>query len=131
MHLLLDTQSLIWSLENDKLLSTKARQAIITAETVFMSPINFYEIAIKVAIGRDAGITRPIDELISFAQQVGFIWLPIIPAHIQAYTKLPFYEAHRDPFDRIILATALANGLTVVSSDHNFALYRDLVETLW
>lgn len=131
MHLFLDTQSLIWSLENDKLLSTKARQAITTAEVVFMSPINFYEIVIKVAIGRDAGVARPIDELISFAQQVGFRWLPMTPEHIQAYIKLPFHEAHRDPFDRMILATALADGLTVVSSDHNFALYSGLVDTLW
>lgn len=131
MRLLLDTQSLIWNLENDKLLSTKTRQAIITAETGFMSPINFWEIAIKMAIGRDAGVTRPIDELISFAQQVGFRWLPITPEPIQVYTKLPFYGGHRDPFNRIILATALADGLTVVLSDHNFALYSNLVETLW
>lgn len=131
MRLLLDTQTLVWTLERESLLSVVARENIITADEVYISPVNFYEIVIKVAIGKDAGITQPISELIQHAIESGFIWLPMSPDHIDSYMRLPFYEQHRDPFDRMILATALAEGLTVVSSDRNFPLYNHLVRTLW
>lgn len=131
MILLLDTQALIWSLESGRFLSATARQAIETAEEVYISPINFYEIAIKLTLGRNAGVTRPISTLISTAQENGFTWLPLLPKHIEAYAKLPFFDHHRDPFDRLILATAMAEELTVVSSDHNFPLYQEVVNVLW
>ncbi|WP_461130422.1 PIN domain-containing protein [Spirosoma aerophilum] len=48
-----------------------------------------------------------------------------------AYQTTPFFDHHRDPFDRLLLATALADGATLVSSDHNFPRYNELVETIW
>lgn len=131
MKILLDTQALIWALNDSDKLTKMARMLIQEADTVYVSPINFYEIAIKVALGRDSGIKWPIHKIVQEALLSDFIWLPFSANHIEAYTQLPLYENHRDPFDRIILAIALADGLTIISSDHNFPLYSDLVATLW
>lgn len=51
--------------------------------------------------------------------------------YIVTYQAIPLFDNHRDPFDRMLLAIALADDLTVVSSDHNFPLYSELVETIW
>jgi len=131
MRILLDTEAVLWSLENDARLSTVAEQAIILADDVFVSPISFFEIAIKLKISRKIRFSQPVADLIQAAQQSGFTWLPMTPSHLSAYDQLPFYDEHRDPFDRLILATALADGLTIVSSDRNFPLYSDLVPIVW
>lgn len=131
MQLLLDTEALLWALEKDARLSSRAETAILTTEDVFISPVSFFEIAIKLKISRKIRFSRPIVDLVMAAQESGFVWLPMSEKYLSAYDLLPFHDQHRDPFDRMILSTALADGLTVVSSDHNFALYRDLVETLW
>jgi len=52
-------------------------------------------------------------------------------SHLSAYDQLPFYDEHRDPFDRMILAIALADELTIVSSDRNFPRYDQLVSIIW
>ncbi|MBN8826803.1 MULTISPECIES: type II toxin-antitoxin system VapC family toxin [unclassified Spirosoma] len=131
MNVLLDTQALIWALTDSDNLTAKARSWIQEADTVYVSPINFYETAIKVAIGRDTGIQWPIQRIIQEALLSNFTWLPLSGRHIEAYTQLPFYENHRDPFDRIILAMALSDDLAVISSDHNFPRYNHLIRILW
>jgi PIN domain nuclease of toxin-antitoxin system len=131
VDVLLDTQTLVWSLEDERLLSVTARDTILGADTVFVSPVNFYEIAIKLAIGKNPGIKQTLGELVVEARLSGFTWLPIIAAHLEAYLRLPLYDHHRDPFDRLILATALADGLSVVSSDRNFPLYGYVVPVVW
>ncbi|AUD05536.1 type II toxin-antitoxin system VapC family toxin [Spirosoma pollinicola] len=131
MTILLDTQALIWSLTNSDRLTKTTRTCIQEANTVYVSPINFYEIAIKTALGRDSGIKWPIHQIIQEALLSGFVWLPLGANHIESYQNIPFFDHHRDPFDRMLLAIALADGLKIISSDHNFPLYNDLVETIW
>lgn len=131
MQVLLDTQSIIWSLEDRGKVSLKAQQAMLTADTVYVSPISFYELGIKLRIGRDIGSKRPLDDVIAESLESGFKWLPLRRQHITAYQKIPLFEDHRDPFDRMILAIGLAEELTIVSSDHNFPRYSDLVQTVW
>lgn len=131
MQLLLDTHALIWFLENDDRLTDNALRAIRQAETVFVSPINFYEMAIKIKIGRTIGLNRPIGDAIELTQQSGLVWIPLEKQHLLAYQRIPFFEEHRDPFDRMLLAIALADDLTILSADQNFPLYADLVTTLW
>jgi PIN domain nuclease of toxin-antitoxin system len=131
MNILLDTQTLIWSLESEQLLTSMAKTAILDADVVYISPINFYEIAIKLAIGKNPGLNRSLGAIMAEAQQSGFVWLPVQANHLEAYLQLPLLDHHRDPFDRLILATALADDLTVISSDHNFPLYSPLVQTIW
>lgn len=131
MNLLLDTQAIIWYVEDEALLTQNARVAIRNADSVYVSAISFYEIAIKLAIGKNIGIKLPLPDIIKTVLHSGFIWLPLGADHIEAYLSVPLFESHKDPFDRIIIATALADGLTIVSSDHNFPLYNALVETIW
>ena len=131
MQVLLDTQSIIWSLEDRGKVSLKAQQAMLTADTVYVSPISFYELGIKLRIGRDIGSKRPLDDIIAESLESGFKWLPLRRQHITAYQKIPLFEDHRDPFDRMILAIGLVEELTIVSSDHNFPRYSDFVQTVW
>ena len=70
-------------------------------------------------------------QLIDQAQQDGFNELPIANKHISAYEQVPFFEQHRDPFDRLILATALTENWPVISADEKFQLYNDIVEIIW
>ncbi|GAB4021454.1 type II toxin-antitoxin system VapC family toxin [Spirosoma koreense] len=131
MQLLLDTHALIWFLENDSRLTTKALEMIQKADNVFVSPINFYEMAIKIKIGKTIGLNRPISHAIELSQRSGFEWNPLRKRHLVAYQRIPLFDHHRDPFDRMILATALTDELAVISSDRNFSLYNHLVEVIW
>lgn len=131
MRVLLDTQSIVWSLEDRQKLSVRAQQTILAAQTVFISPVSFYELAIKIRIGKAIGSKRPLDDIIAESLASGFQWLSLDRSHLTAYDHIPLYEDHRDPFDRMILAIALAENLTLVSSDTNFPRYSDLVNVLW
>ncbi|QJD78975.1 type II toxin-antitoxin system VapC family toxin [Spirosoma rhododendri] len=131
MRVLLDTQSLIWSLENADLLTTTAKNAIREAEGVFVTPISFYELAIKLKIGKDIGSLRPINEIITETLLSGFQWLTLTRQQIEAYQMIPLHEPHRDPFDRLILAIAYAEQMSIVSSDHRFKLYSELIDIIW
>lgn len=104
---------------------------MVSADAVFVSPISFYELAIKLRIGRDIGSKRPLDDIIAESLASGFQWLPLQRHHIATYQQVPLFDNHRDPFDRMILAIALAEDLTVISADHHFPLYNNLINTIW
>lgn len=122
MRLLLDTHILLWFLTNDKKLSSSARAAIedISNER-WLSPISLLEIALKSRLGKlplpaPFGVLFPADLL---AEDIHL--LPLEPRHIEPMTTLPLH--HKDPFDRLIAATALVDGLTLVSADPVFDAY--------
>ncbi|QMW01429.1 type II toxin-antitoxin system VapC family toxin [Spirosoma foliorum] len=131
MNVLLDTQAVIWYVTDESLLTPKARTVINGADLAYVSAVSFYEIAIKLAIGKDAGIKRSLPDIIKLVLKSGFLWLPMAANHIETYSSVPLLDNHKDPFDRMILATALADNLIIISSDHNFPLYSDLVTTIW
>jgi PIN domain nuclease of toxin-antitoxin system len=60
----------------------------------------------------------------------GFTILPISNNHIFAYQSIPFFENHRDPFDRFLLATALSEQIPIISVDENFILYRPFISVI-
>jgi len=115
--LLLDTETLIWWDANDKRLGKTARGAIHDAAVVFVSAASAWEITIKVALGKLETTRTPTVAV----EQAGFRMLAVSFAHAEAVHELPPH--HRDPFDRLIVATARVDGLTVVSSDPLFRLY--------
>ena len=128
MRLLLDTHGLLWFLANDAHLSRTAKTAIedLTNER-WLSPISPLEIAIKVRIGKlelpaPFGLMFPADLL---ANDIHV--LPLEIDHIEPMTTLPLH--HRDPFDRLLAATALVERLTLVSADSAFDDYG--VTRLW
>jgi PIN domain nuclease of toxin-antitoxin system len=110
-RLLLDTEALIWWDENSPALGGNARAAIENAEAVYVSAATAWEIAIKTAIGKLRTSRRTTDAV----TEGGFDQLPISFEHAEAVRDLPAH--HKDPFDRLIVATARVEGLTVLSSD--------------
>jgi len=117
MRLLLDTHALLWWLADDARLSQPARSAIAdTVHTVYSSPASAWEIATKHRIGR---LPEPRELLSDFAGMLlraGFEELPITTKHAVLAGTLA--GAHRDPFDRMLAAQALCEGLEVVTADN-------------
>jgi PIN domain nuclease of toxin-antitoxin system len=128
MNLLLDTHTLLWFLTNDPNLSTRARAAIEDPENVtLVSAASQWEVAIKCALGK---LILPAPYADIFPRQLetnGFGLFHIIPAHCVALLTLLIH--HRDPFDRLPLAQAKAEGMTLVTDDGQFAAYG--VPLLW
>jgi PIN domain nuclease of toxin-antitoxin system len=117
VRLLLDTHVLIWWDEGARL-SREARSAIEEADQVYVSAVSGWEIAIKTALGR----LRPLRTVAEAIEDSGFEELPVRLRHAEALASLP--QHHRDPFDRMLLAQARADGLTLVSRDAAFQAYR-------
>lgn len=122
MRLLLDTHIFLWFLAGDERLRESARTLLVEPENeVLLSVASLWEIAIKVNLGK-LTLDRPFEELIP--EQLALLEidrLPIRMEHLTALLKLPLH--HRDPFDRLIISQALAEGLPVLSSDPEFHKY--------
>ena len=122
MNLLLDTHALLWFLALDPKLSKRALAEIRDPMNVrWLSPISLLEIAIKNRLGK-LPLPDPFGVMFParlFANDIHL--LPIEAAHVEPLTTLPFH--HRDPFDRLIAATNLVEGMKLVSADPVFDLY--------
>ena len=122
MRLLLDTHALLWFLADLPKLGSAARSALLDpANERSLSPISLLEIAIKVKI-RKLPLHAPFGTL--FPAQLAANHITLLPLeipHIEPITTLTFH--HKDPFDRLIAATALVEGLTLVSADPAFDAY--------
>jgi PIN domain nuclease of toxin-antitoxin system len=117
-RLLLDTEAFIWWDADDRRLGARARKAVRDAEVVCVSAASAWEIAIKSALGKLETTRDPARA----ATDSGFTPLPVLFAHAAAVGGLPAH--HRDPFDRLLIATAHVEGLTIVTSDDQFRPYR-------
>ena len=118
MSLLLDTHVLLWWLDDDQMLSHEARQSISDVRhDVYVSAVTAWEISIKKALGK---LEVP-DDLDAAISANAFLELPITIAHAMAAGQLPNH--HSDPFDRMLVAQANLEGLTLVSRDENINKY--------
>lgn len=118
MNLLLDTHVLLWWLADDLRLKAPARKQIAdTRNTAFVSALSLAEIATKQAVGK---LNAPSisDALI---EEQGMVGLSLTPRHGRKVVELPLH--HRDPFDRLLIAQALEEGLTIVTADTRFPQY--------
>ena len=122
MRLLLDTHTLVWFVLNDRQLTARARAAIQDpANEVWVSPAAYWELAIKVHLGKWS-LSQPYPTLMDLALNVNrFLVLPITVDHTARLIGLP--DHHRDPFDRLLAVQSLAEGLTLVSADAEFDRY--------
>jgi PIN domain nuclease of toxin-antitoxin system len=119
VRLLLDTHALIWCVSAPHRLTAAARAAVTNpANAIFVSAATPWEMAIKQALGR---LEFPLDSFEDEMAVAGFAPLPITAAHGIAAGRLPRH--HADPFDRMLIAQALAEGLTLVSEDAIFSRY--------
>ena len=118
MRLLLDTHALLWWIKGDRKLGAAARAAIADdASSVVVSAGSIWEIAIKEALGK-------LDVKTDLRRQLElnrFLPLPITVEHALAAGALPRH--HDDPFDRMLVAQAQAEGLTIVTRDPRFSAY--------
>ena len=118
MKVLLDTHILLWWLDEDPALPPRAGDAIADSDTtVVVSAATAWEIAIKKAVGR---LDAP-DDLLDALDANAFDTLAITAAHALAAGELPAH--HTDPFDRMLIAQARAEGLTLISVDRRFSDY--------
>ena len=117
MNLLLDTHILLWWFAADRHLSSAARIAITGSDRRYVSAATAWEINIKVALGK-LEFQGNIEEQIALNQ---FVPLSVTVAHAVAPGKLPSH--HRDPFDRMLVAQAMAESLTLVTHDAHLARY--------
>lgn len=124
---LLDTHTLIWYVNGDLELSQAARTAIESDNTInFVSIASLWEMAIKISLGKLV-LKTPFNQISRQIEENGFEVLPVTFEDTLTVSNLPFH--HRDPFDRIIIVQSFNNGLTLISKDKNFDLYK--AKVLW
>ncbi|HVA10776.1 MAG TPA: type II toxin-antitoxin system VapC family toxin [Candidatus Dormibacteraeota bacterium] len=111
MKLLLDTNAVLWLLNDDARLGPKARQIIKDSQDIAVSEVSLWEISIKISIGK----LQPIPELLDTVHDLGFRRLRLDNEYLRFYEKLPLI--HRDPFDRMLVAQASVGGISLVTSD--------------
>lgn len=115
MRLLLDTQVVLWQVLAPDRLGVEALAAIERSEAAVVSVVAFVEIGVKVRIGK-LPMPAGLRELVTDERVLG-----LRPEHGLALATLPLH--HKDPFDRLLVAQALAEGLTIVTSDVQIAKY--------
>jgi PIN domain nuclease of toxin-antitoxin system len=131
MNLMLDTHTLIWFMEGNMLLPPKVREMIMaTGNKRFVGVVSFYEMAIKINLGK-LTLTKPLGDFFSDTLSNHIEILPISQAHLSRFVELPIFETHKDPFDRLIIATAIEENATFQSADNNFRLYENEVNVVW
>jgi len=128
MKLLLDTHAFLWINEDSGRLSPTVKNLCSSGEhEYYLSMASPWEMQIKSQLGK-LSLAMPVEELVDKNRQDNNIQLlPIDLTHIAYLKQLPAH--HKDPFDRIIIAQAIIEGLTVVTVDHAFADYS--VPIIW
>ena len=124
---LLDTHAAIWFFNGDKRLSEAARQIICDrSNLLYLSIASAWEVAIKLRIGK-LNIDGSATDFVQDAEANSIAIFPIKIAHLSALGTLPMI--HRDPFDRLLVATALAEEMTLITGDENILRYE--VSQIW
>jgi PIN domain nuclease of toxin-antitoxin system len=128
MRVLLDSHAFLWFVMGDSRISAAAKAQIEDpAFEKLISPASYWEIAIKVSVGK-LSLTEPFDVLIPREiHNSGFLILPISLDHAATVITLPYH--HRDPFDRMLIAQAIVAKMPIVSSDGRFDAYG--VNRIW
>ena len=127
MKILLDTHTALWWVNEHENLSPAAKSAILDeANTLYISVASLWEIAIKTSLGKLPGFGG-INIFMAKVQEMPVTVLNIQPQHVELVEGLPYI--HRDPFDRLLVTTAQAEEMTIVTTDENIQKYD--VATIW
>ena len=122
MRLLLDTHLFLWAVAGNPRLKPATRRFIESADQVFVSAASLWEIAIKARLGK---IDADPLALVAAIDDSGFTELPVRAQHAAAVATLKLH--HKDPFDRLLIAQALAEPLRLLTADAALVGYSDLV----
>jgi PIN domain nuclease of toxin-antitoxin system len=121
MKILLDTHIFIWWDSEPEKLSPRTLELLQQPKTRrYVSVISLWEMQIKSQIGK-LTLSQPIEKIYKNQSKNEIIFLPVNPNHVLRLNGLPLH--HKDPFDRILIAQALVEGLTLISVDQKFRLY--------
>ena len=115
MKFILDTHTWLWWVLEPELLSQKAIEIIANKDKIYLSAVSTWEVSVKSSIGK---LTLPggHEQFIADAYRLdGFLPLAITPDHTIPVGALPFF--HKDPFDRLLVAQAMCEGATILTSD--------------
>jgi len=123
---LLDTHAWPWRLAADPRLSNTALATISAADTVLVSPITFFEIGQKVRLGKWPQMAPFVDRLAGLLEEQGGVIASLDPLICLSAGTMAW--AHRDPFDRLLAATAIRRDLPIVSAD---AVFDEVVTRVW
>ena len=122
MRFLLDTHALLWWLFDDPQLSTKARGVLMDrSNVVFVSSASAWEIATKYRLGKLNSAAPLVRDMRGWIVQAGFSELPISLAHAERAGSWP--QPHRDPFDRMLAAQSILDGLPLITRDDAIAQF--------
>ncbi len=132
MRYLLDTHCLIRFQEANPRIPGGVMKIIRDPDNIILfSQLSLYEIAIKQKIGKLPQFLATITQVYQQALKDNFTFLSIGNKHLEAYNNIPLLEDHRDPFDRLLIATAYAEDVEVMSGDKNFSWYPDFIKVVW
>lgn len=122
MRLLLDTHIFLWTVAGSPLLKPAVRRLIEEADEVYVSAASIWEVAIKARLGK---MEADLQELAAAIEASGFVELPVSAVHAAGVAQLELH--HHDPFDRLLIAQALAEPLRLVTVDQVLARCSDVV----
>ena len=122
MRILLDTHIFYWLSYEQHKLPPAARRILDKADVVYVSAVSFWEIAIKVRVGK---LKADISELLSSLEAANLLELSVLARHTPLVSTLPLY--HTDPFDRLLIAQAMSEPLHLLTADPKLKQYSELV----
>ena len=128
MRVLLDTHVALWWLKGDRRIPRRVQDVVAHPDTeAFVSAATIWEIAIKSKLGKLPAAAAAVETMPACFTEIGFALLDINAAHAKRAGSLPLH--HRDPFDRMLVAQATIESLTLISGDPVLSLYD--VDTGW
>jgi PIN domain nuclease of toxin-antitoxin system len=125
MRLLLDTHVLLWALAGNSKIKRISDRLLDDDNQVFFSVASLWEVAIKSGIGK---LDADVVEVRKAARESGYEELAVLGSHIEALDGLP--DHHRDPFDRLLVAQAIAEPMQLLTADGTVAMYGTHVELI-
>ena len=122
MKVLLDTHTVLWMVNEHEKLSLSAKKLLLNdGHTLFISVVSLWEIAIKVSLGKLSELDGGVGVFLSKLENIPIEVLPITTDCIKIIESLPFI--HRDPFDRMLVAVAMSNDMTILTADSSIPKY--------
>ncbi|MCL2284354.1 MAG: type II toxin-antitoxin system VapC family toxin [Fibromonadales bacterium] len=133
MKYLLDTHTLIWTVQDTHKLSQKAKNIIVDENNeIYVSTISFWEIALKTSTGKFSFNNLNIDDFPELSRKMGFKIIELGEQASITFHRLPRKKEHKDPFDRMLIWQAITNDFMFMCKDGSIAQYKeDGLNLIW